>query len=80
LLEQGARRVRIVFAEKLTNEILRKLGRNNSGFAVVLTAEVEKPINLSLQVAIIDLVHSVHFGAPFVDDGYRALFEPFLHR
>ena len=80
LLECGSRRVRVSFVDRLTNEKLRKLGRHYVGFGVVLAVEVEKPINLSLQIAIIDLLHSSYHGAPFPDDGYRTLFEPFLGR
>jgi len=80
LLEQGSRRVRIHLMDTLTNDKLRKLGRWQTGFAVVLAAEIEKPINLALQVALIDLLHSTHQGAPFPDAGYRSLFEMFLGR
>ena len=78
LLEHSGKRVRVSFVEQLTNEKLRKLGRQYTGFAVVLAVEVEKPINLSLQVAVIDLLHSSVCGAPFPDDASRALFAPFL--
>jgi curved DNA-binding protein CbpA len=78
LLEQSTRRVRIHFVDRLTIEALRKLSRQYTGFAVVLAVEMERPINLSLHVAVIDLLHSSHCGAPFPDDGYRVLFEPFL--
>ncbi len=78
LLEQGSHRVRVSFIDRLTNEKLRKLGRQYTGFAVVLAVEVEKPINLSLQVAVIDLLHSSACGAPFPDAPSRALFEPVL--
>jgi len=78
LLEQGKRRVRVSLVERLTNETLRKLGRQYAGFAVVLAVEVEKPINLSLQIAVIDLLHSVQYGAGFPDEGYRVVFELFL--
>ena len=78
LLEQGSHRVRVSFVERLTNDNLRKLGRQFTGFAVVLAVEVEKPINLSLQVAVIDLVHSTLCGAPFPDEASRTLFAPFL--
>jgi hypothetical protein len=80
LLENKSRRVRVRFVDRLTNEMLRKVGRTCSGFSVVLAVEVEKPINLSLHVTIIDLVHSTHYGAPFPDEGYGVLFEPFLGR
>lgn len=78
LLEESSRRVRVIFMDRLSNEKLRKLGHYYSEFGVVLAVEVETPINLSLQIAIIDLVHSKKYGAPFPDDGYRALFQPFL--
>jgi curved DNA-binding protein CbpA len=80
LLEQGSRRVRVCFVDRLTNDALRKLGRRYTGFAVVLAVEIEKPINLSLQIAIVDLLHSTHSGAAFPDDSYRAVFAPFLGR
>ena len=78
LLEKQSRRVRITFMDRLTNAKLRMLGRHYTEFGVVLAVEVEKPINLSLQIAIIDLVHSLQYGAPFPDDVYRELFERFL--
>ncbi len=78
LLEQSTRRVRVHLVDRLTSEALRKLGRRYTGFAVVLAVEIERPINLSLHVAVIDLLHSSHCGAPFPDAGYRALFEAFL--
>jgi curved DNA-binding protein CbpA len=78
LLEQSARRVHIYFMDRLTIEKLRKLTRQCTDFAVVLTVEVEHPINLAFHIAVIDLLHSSHCGAPFPDPGYRALFEPFL--
>src|SRR5215471_6955546 len=78
LLEESSRRVRVTFLDRLTNDKLRKLGRHYTEFGVVLAVDVEKPINLSLQVAVIDLVHSEHYGAPFPDEGYQALFRPFL--
>src|SRR5205823_1067831 len=78
VLEKSSRRVRISFVDRLTDEKLRKLGRHYAEFGVVLAVEVDKPINLSLQIALIDLVHSLHYGAPFPDADYRALFRPFL--
>jgi curved DNA-binding protein CbpA len=77
-LEESARRVHVTFVDRLTNEKLRTLGRHYTEFGVVLAVEVEKPINLSLQIAVIDLVHSAYYGAPFPDDAYHALFSPFL--
>jgi len=77
-LENDSRHVCVTLVDRLTNEKLRKLARHSTGFGVVLAVEIEKPINLSLQVGIIDLLHSSYHGAPFPDAGYRALFEPFL--
>jgi curved DNA-binding protein CbpA len=78
LLEQGSRRVRVSFVERLSNELLRKFGRQYTGFAVILAVDVEKPINLSLQIVVIDLMHSAHYGGGFPDPTYRTLFAPFL--
>ena len=78
VLEQSSHRVDIHFMDRLTNDKLRKLSRHSAEFGVVLAVEVEKPINLSLQIAVIDLVHSAHYGAPFPGEPYRALFLPFL--
>ena len=78
VLEEMPRRIQIRFMEIVSNEKLRKLARLSVEFTVVLAVQVEKPINLCLQVSVIDLVHSRHYGAPFPDDGYRKLFEPFL--
>jgi hypothetical protein len=78
ILEQSPRRVRVVFMDRLTNDKLRKLSRQYTEFSVVLAVEVERPINLSLHIAVIDLVHSKHYGASLPDDHYKALFQPFL--
>ena len=80
LLEAGSRRLRINFVDRLTNAALRTLGRQVTEFTVVLAVEVERPINLSLQVAVVDLLHSAHLGAPFPDDRYRAVFAAFISR
>jgi hypothetical protein len=40
--------------------------------------EIETPFNLSFMTAVIDLMHSRHYGAPFPDDAYRSLFSPFV--
>jgi curved DNA-binding protein CbpA len=81
VIEQGSRRVRVSFVDKLSNDQLRRLSRQYMGFAVILAVEVEKPINLSLHVAVIDLIHSNHCGAPFPDEMYKALFASFIeHR
>ena len=47
---------------------LRKISRQLSGFSVVLAVELELPINLSLNTAVIDLVHSHYHGPPFPDE------------
>ncbi len=78
ILEQGSRRVRVTFVERLTNQTLLKLGRHFPGFGVVLAVEIERPLNLVLQVAVIDLVHSIQYGAPFPDAVYKSLFDPFI--
>jgi len=78
LLEQERRTVRVFLVPRLDNASLKKMGRRYTGFSVVLTVQIETPINLSLQVAVIDLIRSVHHGAPFPDEAYRALFAPFL--
>lgn len=78
LLENEHRAVRVTVVPRLDSVSLKKIGRQFAGFSVVLAVEVEKPINLSLQAAVIDLMHSSHYGAPFPDDVYRQLFAPFL--
>src|SRR5262249_55590854 len=77
LLEQERRTVRVYLVPRLDNALLKKMGRRFTGFSVVLTVHMETPINLSLQVAVIDLLRSTHHGAPFPDDIYRGLFVPF---
>ena len=77
VLEQGMRAVRVTFVDRLDNTSLRKIGRQFAGFSVVLALEVETPINLSFQTAVIDLMRSRHHGA-FPDEIYRALFASFL--
>lgn len=78
VLENERRTVRIRLVPRLDNALLKKIGRQFTGFSVVLAVEIEKPINLSLSTAIIDLMRSSHHGAPFPDDAYRELFAPFL--
>ncbi len=78
VLDQGSRTVRIILVSRLDNVLLRKIGRQFAGFSVVLAVEIEKPINLSFYIAVIDLMHSSHHGAPFPDAAYRSLFAPFL--
>jgi len=78
LLEQERRTVRVYLVPRLDNVSLKKMGRRYTGFSVVLAVQIETPINLSLQVAVIDLIRSAHHGAPFPDEVYRALFAPFL--
>ena len=77
LLENGFRRVRVTSVDRLTNAMLRKMSREWTGFAVVLAVEIESPINLSLQTAVIDLLHSRKHGADFPDESYAALFAVF---
>ncbi len=78
ILEQGRRAVHVMFVPRLDNGQLRKISRQLTGFSVVLAVELELPINLSLNTAVIDLVHSRYHGPPFPDDSYRALFAPFI--
>jgi curved DNA-binding protein CbpA len=78
ILEKDLRAVRVSLVPRLNNASLKKTGRQFAGFTVVLAVEIETPINLCLNTAIIDLVHSRHHGAAFPDDAYRSLFAPFL--
>jgi len=78
LLEKGTRAVRVSFVPRADNAILRKISRQFAGFSVVMTVEIETPFNLSFTTAVIDLVRSRHYGAPFPDDAYRELFSPFV--
>ncbi len=67
-----------VLVARFDSALLKKIVRQFAGFSVVLAVEIETPINLSLQTAVIDLMRSSHHGAPFSDDVYRQLFAPFL--
>jgi hypothetical protein len=78
ILEKDLRAVRVSVVAHLDNVSLKKVGRQFSGFTVVLALKIETPINLSLHTAVIDLLHCRHHGAPFPDETYRALFAPFL--
>jgi curved DNA-binding protein CbpA len=78
ILEQGTRAVRVTFVTRLDNMLLKKIGRQFGGFSVVMTVEIELPINLSFNIAVIDLLPSRHHGAGFPDDTYRTLFAPFI--
>jgi curved DNA-binding protein CbpA len=78
ILELERRAVRIALVGRLDSALLKKIGRQFAGFSVVLAVEIETPINLSLNAAVIDLMRSSHHGAPFPDDTYRQLFAPFL--
>jgi curved DNA-binding protein CbpA len=78
LLENEHRAVRVSVVPRLDTVLLKRIGRQFAGFSVVLAVEIETPINLSLQAAVIDLMRSCHHGAPFPDDVYRQLFAPFL--
>jgi curved DNA-binding protein CbpA len=78
VLEQGTRAVRITLVPRLDNMLLKKIGKQFGGFSVVMAVEIELPINLSFNTAVIDLLHSRHHGAPFPDETYRALFAPFM--
>jgi curved DNA-binding protein CbpA len=78
VLEKDLRAVRVSMIARLDSAALKKVGKQFPGFTVVLTVEIETPINLSLQTAVIDLLHSRHHGAPFPDEVYKSLFAPFL--
>ena len=78
ILEQGMRAVRVTFVPRLDNALLKKIGRQFAGFSVVLAVKIELPINLSFNVAVIDLMHSRCHGAPLPDETYRLLFAPFV--
>ena len=78
ILEQGVRAVRVTFARRLDNELLKKIGRQFPSFSVVFAVEIDLPINLSFNTAVVDLVHSRYHGPPFPEEAYRALFAPFI--
>ena len=78
ILEQGTRAVRVTLTPRLGNVLLKKIGKQFGGFSVVLALEIDLPINLSFNIAVIDLLHSKCYGAAFPDDGYRTLFAPFI--
>src|SRR6516162_7459742 len=78
VLERERRAVRVTLIGRLDSALLKKIGRQFTGFSVVLAVDMETPINLSLSAAVMDLMHSSHPGAPFPDEAYRQLFAPFL--
>jgi curved DNA-binding protein CbpA len=78
VLEQGARVVRVSFVARVDNALLKKIGRQFAGFSVVMAVEIETPFNLSFTTAVIDLMRSRHYGAPFPDQIYGSLFAPFV--
>src|SRR5712691_10980855 len=78
ILEQGTRAVRVALVARLDNALLKKIGKQFGGFSVVMAVEIELPINLSFNAAVIDLVQSRYHGAPFPDETYRSLFVPFV--
>ena len=78
VLEQGARMVRVNFVARADNALLKKIGRQFAGFSVVMAVEIETPFNLSFTTAVIDLMRSRHYGAPFPDKIYGSLFAPFV--
>jgi curved DNA-binding protein CbpA len=78
LLEQGTRAVRVVFVPLLDNALMKKTVKQFNGFSVILAVQIELPISLSFNAAVIDLVHSRCHGAPFPDETYKALFAPFV--
>lgn len=66
VLEQEQRAVRVSLVPRLDSALLKKkIGRQCAGFSVVLAVDIETPVNLSLNTAIIDLMRSSHHGAPF---------------
>ena len=80
VLEQGLHAVRVSFAARLDSASLKRIGRQSAGFSVVMAVVIETPINLTFHAAVIDLMHSSHYGAPFPNENYRALFAPFVLR
>ena len=78
VLEQGARVVRVSFVTRVDNALLKKIGRQFAGLSVVMAVEIETPFNLSFTTAVIDLMRSRHYGAPFPDEIYGSLFAPFV--
>ena len=78
VLEQGFRVVHVRFVERADNRLLKKICGQVAGFSVVMALEIETPFNLSFTTAVIDLMRSCHYGAPFPDDVYRSLFAPFV--
>jgi molecular chaperone DnaJ len=78
VLERGPRSVFVEFVARADNVVLRKLARRLGGFSVLMAVEIETPFNLSFNTAVIDLMRSRHYGAPFPDEAYRALFAPFV--
>ena len=78
VLERGFRLVRVSFVPRADNECLKRIGRQFAGFSVVMAVEIETPFNLSFTTAVIDLMRSRHYGAPFPDEVYRSLFSPFV--
>ena len=78
ILEQETRAVRVTLVPRLDNVMLKKIGKQFGGFSVVMAVEIDLPINLSFNTAVIDLLHSRCYGAAFPDDTYRTLFAPFI--
>jgi len=78
VLEQGLRVVRVSFAARADDTLLKKIAKQCAGFSVVMAVEIETPFNLAFNTALIDLMHSRHIGAPFPDAAYRSLFAPFV--
>jgi curved DNA-binding protein CbpA len=77
-LEKDARSVSVSFVACLDGAFLRKIARRSTGFSVVMAVEIETPFNLSFMTAVIDLMRSRHYGAPFPDEVYRSLFSAFV--
>jgi hypothetical protein len=78
VLERGSTRIHVIFADYLDNALLRTITQRATSFTVVLAVEIERPINLGFQVALIDLMRSEHSGAIFPDELSKGPFAAFL--
>ena len=78
VLERGSRRISVIFADYLDNALLRTITQRATHFTVVLAVEIERPVNLGFQVALIDLMRSEHSGAVFPDEPCKVPFASFL--
>jgi curved DNA-binding protein CbpA len=78
VIEQGNRRLSLVFVDYLDNAMIRNIAKRVAGFTIILAVEIERPINLSFHIGIVDLMRSEYHGAAFPDEIYKALFAAFL--